>query len=129
MRVCVSRESTVQNFRGLSRSDEKPVKVISVTKPPDCSLLTTFPPGFASHHAFQVSREQNTGTFPSPNLCGDALQPAREWLTRQRTGSERQRLGDIIPTRRKRGALSGSDHRFLSWAPKRVFLFLALYVG
>jgi|ERR1700675_3829010 hypothetical protein len=34
---------------------------------------------------------------------GDALQPPREWLTRQRTGSERQRLGDIIPLLAGRG--------------------------
>jgi hypothetical protein len=47
--------------------------VISVTKPPDCSLLTTFPPGFASHHAFQVSREQKHGNIP-PHLTSRTLE-------------------------------------------------------
>ena len=46
MPVFVLRESTVQNFGDPSPSDEKPVKTISVTKSPDCSLLTTFPPGY-----------------------------------------------------------------------------------
>jgi type IV secretory pathway TrbD component len=48
-----------------NNSDGKPVKIISLTNSPDCSLLTTFPPAFSSHHAFQVSREQNTGIFHS----------------------------------------------------------------
>jgi len=66
MSVFVLRASIVQNFGDPSRSDGKPVKIISLTNSPDCSLLTTFPPAFSSHHAFQVSREQNTGIFHSP---------------------------------------------------------------
>src|SRR6516162_1592158 len=64
---CERRPSKTSATRHLPNG--KPVKIILVTKSPDCSLLTTFPPAFCSHHAFQVSREQITGTFPSPNVA------------------------------------------------------------